>query len=491
MKLQLTREWVLGKLIGGGGFGKVYEAEASDGTVAAIKLVPKAPGADRELLFIELDDVRNIVPVIESGETDDSWALVMPVAEKSLREHLKKAAGPLTVAESLTILMDIATTLIDLNGRVVHRDIKPENVLHLGGHWCLADFGIARYAEATTSPDTQKYSMSPLYAAPERWRNERATAASDVYAVGIMAYELLKGSLPFTASSLHELREQHLHADPPDQSHLPHALSALIDECLYKAAGSRPTPAALLKRLERAADHPRSDGLAKLQEVNRAEVARLGKEARQQSIVQSATDQHTELARAASKSLARISNILKESITEAAPAAAVVDDLDVDWTIRLGQATLRLLPAKETPLHIWHDTQAPKFTVVAHTSIGLTFPPNQYGYEGRTHSLWYCDARIEGQFQWFETAFMVGAFRPYHSSITPFTIAPGPNASAGIHSIIGSEYQLAWPFTPISVGELDEFIERWAGWFADAAQGRLSYPSTMPERSPQGSWRTA
>ncbi len=49
--------------------------------------------------------------------------------------------------------------------------------------------------------------------------------------------------------------------------------------------------------------------------------------------------------------------------------------------------------------------------------------------------------------------------------------------------------QAAWPFTPLVIGELDEFIDRWARWLADAATGRLEHPSPMPERNPQGSWR--
>src|SRR5699024_7455063 len=99
---------------------------------------------------------------------------------------------------------DIATTLTDLDGSVVHRDLKPENVLYLDGHWCLADFGIARYAEATTSPDTRKFALSPLYAAPERWKGERATTATDIYSLGVIAYELLSGEVPFTGKDMPE-----------------------------------------------------------------------------------------------------------------------------------------------------------------------------------------------------------------------------------------------------------------------------------------------
>lgn len=115
------------------------------------------------------------------------------------------------VAVGVVAYQHIAATLVDLDGRVVHRDLKPENVLLHGGHRCLADFGISRYAEATTAPDTRKYAMSPPYAAPEQWRFERAGTPADAYAFGVMAYELLSGSLPFTGP---DFRDQHLNKVP-------------------------------------------------------------------------------------------------------------------------------------------------------------------------------------------------------------------------------------------------------------------------------------
>ncbi len=69
--------------------------------------------------------------------------------------------------DAIGVLSDIAEALVAIADRIVHRDLKPENVLLLKGQWCLADFGIARYAEATTALDTQKYAMTPPYAAPE------------------------------------------------------------------------------------------------------------------------------------------------------------------------------------------------------------------------------------------------------------------------------------------------------------------------------------
>src|SRR6266511_3977373 len=173
-QLQLGKRWTLGEQLNKGGFGRVFAASCDD-IQAVAKLVPKAPGADRELLFADPGNARNVVPVIDHGETDAAWVLVMPRAERSLREHLIEAAGALEMVDALAVLSDVAAALADLEGRVDHRDLKPENILLLEGHWRLADFGISRYAEATTAPDTRKFSMTPPYAAPEQWRWERAT----------------------------------------------------------------------------------------------------------------------------------------------------------------------------------------------------------------------------------------------------------------------------------------------------------------------------
>ena len=162
-----------------------------------VKLIRKAPGAQRELLFVNLEGVPNIVPVIDWGELDDYWVIVMPHADKSLRDHLSELGGMVPVNDAISILVDIAETLAAVEDHVVHRDIKPENILLLNNDWCLADFGIARYAEATTAPDTLKYAKTPAYAAPEQWREDTATSATDVYALGIIAYELLAGRRPF------------------------------------------------------------------------------------------------------------------------------------------------------------------------------------------------------------------------------------------------------------------------------------------------------
>ena len=80
---------------------------------------------ERETKF-RMDEVRNVMPIIDRGETVDHWVLIMPRAEYSLREFMR---NHLPVEEAVGVLMDVATALVDLDNSVVHRDIKPENIL--------------------------------------------------------------------------------------------------------------------------------------------------------------------------------------------------------------------------------------------------------------------------------------------------------------------------------------------------------------------------
>ncbi len=484
--LQLCRTtWKVGARIGGGGFGQVYEATASSET-GVVKLVRKAPGAERELLFVDLRGIRNVVPILDSGETEDFWVLVMPRADKSLREHLVKSDGALPVAEAVTTLSDIAAALVDLKGEVVHRDLKPENVLLLNEHWCLADFGISRYAEATTAPNTHKYSMSPPYAAPEQWRAERATGATDVYAVGIIAFELLTGNRPFPGP---DYREQHLHSDPPRLEGFPPSLAALVDECLYKPSEARPSAANLLTRLERVVQPPRSPGLARLEEANRAVAEQRGQAGRTESAQRSDAERRKMLFEAAQRGFSSITNDLTIAIQGAASAAIEGNIVGGGMSLQLGDAELRIEPLSPTDTGQWGRRQVPSLTVIAHSSIAVFIPKDEWGYQGRSHSLWFCDAEDAGNFQWFETAFMITPGMRRSSPHAPFALNPGEESARALWTGI-ADFQVAWPFTGLTVGDLGEFISRWVGWLADAAAGRLRYPSTMPERPSEGSWRT-
>ncbi|MCX5357073.1 serine/threonine-protein kinase [Streptomyces mirabilis] len=489
MRLALNEEWAVGARIGDGGFGAVFEAENTAGEKAAVKLVPKTPGTEREMLFTDLDGIHNVVPVIDSGEHEDQWVLVMPRAEKSLRDHLQEH-GQLPLNEAVAVLSDVAEALADLKDReVVHRDLKPENILLLGGRWCLADFGIARYAEATTAQHTYKGGGSLPYMAPEVWKYQRATGATDIYALGVLAYELLEGARPFTGPAEHDYQEQHLHGTPPPLTTAPPLLAALITECLFRAPQGRPAAGNVLARLGQIPAAPLSGGLAALAQANQGAVARQAEADRRASAHATEADRRMALLEAATASFSFIADALLTALTAAAPSAEVRKGNQGGWTVRIDDAQLTLSGPRETAPEVWRTTSTPApFDVIASAILSLKVPANYHGYEGRSHSLWYADAQTEDQYQWFETAFMDTPLRPTAKTMEPFALNPH-HESRGAVSPGMNMHQVAWPFIPLVIGDLDELISRWAGWLAQAATGQLAHPSTMPERDPQGSWR--
>ena len=486
--LRLNSDWTIGAQIGRGGMGIVYEAKSDEHPRAVAKFIPKEPGADRELLFASLPVLPNIVPVIDSGETPSHLVIVMPRAEKSLREHIEQN-GPFLLDEASSILSDIATALDGLGKEVVHRDIKPENVLLLGTRWCLADFGISRYAEASTAPDTRKYSLTREYAAPEQWRGERATPATDVYALGIISYELVAGNRPFLGP---DFRDQHLHREPDPITGVPATLAALIDECMYKAAEARPTPANFLARLTKASHNPALTGLAALQKVNAEQVARVGAEAAAASRARSDEERRRELASAADRMITRITDSLKDAIVGAASAASYQPRRGGigGWTIKLNTCELTLTAPKMVSEKPWIDGRGPAFDVISYAELSVATPTGLRDYRGRSHSFYYCDGQDRAEFQWFETAFMETPLASRgRREIEPFALSPTDSDAASALGPGMTMMQVAWPFTPLSIDSLDDFISRWTGWLADGSSGGLHSPMMMPGRPVQGSWR--
>ena len=489
-EIKLERTWRLGSQLGEGGFAEVFLAQDDNGDPAVVKLVPQNPGTQREMLFVGLDGITNVVPIIDSGESDGYWVLVMPQAEKSLRHHINETSG-LTTNEAITVLTDIAEALVAVEVQgVVHRDIKPENILLLDGHWHIADFGIARFAEATTAPDTLKHTMTPPYAAPEQWRGDRATSATDVYALGITAHELLAGALPFGGP---DYRRQHLEEQPKPAIGIPDRLRALVTECLYKAPGARPSPENLLNRLKDSLK-PSSPAGTRLQQANALAVDNLAEVTRQQSAAQAEAERRSELLVVAEYALDGVLALLDRQIKENAPAVQI-------------PSAESLLPYK-TPLKGWalnsatmwvdHPTAIElgttllqisllPFDVIAYTTIRLRGPTDRRDYLGRSHTLWYCDAQEPGAYRWYETAFMetFGGDGP----CIPFDLAPASADASLALSSATHTHQVAWPFTSFDQGDDGSFIERWMGWFGDAAQGLMRRPRRLPELDPSGSWR--
>ena len=469
-EIKLTRTWRLGPQLGEGGFSKVYLAQDENGKSGVIKLVPKDPRAERELLFEELDGAPNVVPILDRGESGDYFVLVMTRAEKSLWDHLDETGEQLTVNEAVSVLVDIVEALAEVEGRgVVHRDIKPENILLLDGRWCLADFGIARYAEATTASDTWKGAKTAAYAAPELWRGDRATSATDVYALGVVAYELITGKRPFLGP---DFRHQHLEESPGPIPGIPDRLRSLVGECLYKGQEARPRPQNLLTRLKDSLRRT-SPAEARLQQANTLAVERQTEAERQQLAAQVEAERRSELYGDADRSLTNILALLDRQIKDNAPSVRTSSHPYLNrWALNNAEVWVNVPGA----LALGRDEALP-FEVIAHTKISVSGPPHR-GYVGRSHSLWYCDAQDEGVFRWYETAFW--EFGGPKNGFEPFAMPPETWVAGR---------SLARPFTPIDQGEEEGFIERWMEWFGEAGHGPLRHPSKMPELPTEGSWR--
>lgn len=490
-EVRLQRTWELGAELNGGSFGKVYEVVAVD-TPAVVKLVPQVPGASRELLFVDLADVPHVVPILDSGEFDGHWALVMPRADYSLRDRLQ-VNPQLERDQVLQTLTDIATGLEALRERgVVHRDLKPENVLHLDGGWCLADFGISRYAESATAADTHKWSMTPPYAAPEQWRSQRASSATDIYALGVMAYEMFAGSRPFPGPELPDYREQHLHYPPQPLLGVGPEISALVDDCLLKSASTRPRPAQLLTRLARIRNASESIAFAALADANRVVTAERAEQQAAAARRATENEERSERAQAAVATFDRISTALREAIVQGAPATTSRVE-EGSWTLELGTAQLSLASNFPTGPASWGGWDPPAFRVdaTARLTLKLTNPVSLNTYRGRSHSLWFGDIQEKDSFNWFETAFMDNPMmrKPFTGVVDPYALEPGEMAAKALWRGI-AEYQLAWPFTVIDPDGLRDFVERWVERFAAAASGKLGRPTSMPELRPEGSWRS-
>ena len=488
--LEQWKEWEIGEVLGEGGFGKVYVATNGD-VEAAVKLVPKEPGAGRDLLMAEVGGARNVIPVLDDGETDDSFVLVMPRAECSLADVLQSSVEDRTeLAES--VLRDVLECLADLEGDVIHRDIKPANILRLEGRWCLTDFGISRYAEASTAPDTKKFAMTPQYASPEQWNWEHATSAADIYSLGVVAYEIAAGRLPFAGPSSADFREQHLHDSPQLDVLSPPPLASLIGECLRKPASARPRAATLLDRLDQLFQTRDSTGLASLQDANVtvvAEQAKAESEAAKRSTTRRLREQ---LLDAAVQTLDEVVAEIVDTIVSAAPAAAL-HRADCSASLELGDA--RLTISGPRAVNVENLRREHPFDIVAAADIRLQYPRrDRYDHRGRSHSLWYCDAQVEGEYSWFETAFTIMFSQEPRTRLgalshgEPFALDPGDESAEAVCRGV-SHFHVAWPFTPVVPSFIDDVVDRWAGWLADASQGRYRQPTSMPEVKVGNSWR--
>jgi len=235
-----------------GGFGAVYRGTGPKGAVAVKRLhLTVGQAANREMKFgaaFLARDFKHVVAVFDYGmdESTKSYFLVMPLCKKSLQNHLDEVAS-LSVEEATDVSLNILYGLNEVS-EIIHRDLKPGNILRYEDRWCLADFGIAKFVEDSTSLQTLRDCLTPAFAAPEQWKSEAPTHATDIYALGCIWYCMLTGAPPFAGAS--SQRQAHLNLRPEPLTDVGDTLSSLAARMLRKSPDARPSIARCIETLE-------------------------------------------------------------------------------------------------------------------------------------------------------------------------------------------------------------------------------------------------
>jgi len=166
----------------------------------------------------------------------------MPRAEYSLAEAIK--SRNLSHETRYRVIRDVALGLSELSSAgVLHRDLKPGNVLWLDQAWRLSDFGISRDIEASTATYTFNGAGTLPYMAPEVWELRPATTKTDLYALGVLAYEILAGNRPFRGPTPEDFERQHRQEMPPALELSDGRVGRLITRLLSKDPAGRPQDA--------------------------------------------------------------------------------------------------------------------------------------------------------------------------------------------------------------------------------------------------------
>jgi serine/threonine protein kinase len=243
-----------------GGMSRLFLAsEPALDRKVVVKLLPpelasevSAQRFQREMLVTAKLQHAHILPVLTAGARDGLLYYVTPyVAGESLRHRLA-LQGALPLDEAIRLLREVAEALAFAHAiGVIHRDLKPDNIFLQHGHAILADFGIARAVEQATREGpaerltgTGMSLGTPGYMAPEQLVGESdADARADIYAMGVIAYEMLAGSPPFPGLSAPKLLVAHMIATPESvtthNAGVPPQLAHVVMRCLEKDPANR------------------------------------------------------------------------------------------------------------------------------------------------------------------------------------------------------------------------------------------------------------
>jgi eukaryotic-like serine/threonine-protein kinase len=249
--------------LGKGGMGMVYKAHdrVLDDTVA-IKLLRPDVASEPEMARRFRSEIklarkvrhRNVCGIHEYGEDGGLRFIAMEfIAGEDLRHVLTKSGAPLP-EEAFEISIQLAQGLHAIHeAGIIHRDLKTPNIMRdAGGNVRLMDFGIAKQAGETPGAAVTALGMivgTPEYMSPEQARGEKIDFRSDIYALGVVIFEIFTGQVPFRAETPIATIFKHLQEPPPiDQAALPTSLMPVLHKALAKSPGDRYATASQMVR---------------------------------------------------------------------------------------------------------------------------------------------------------------------------------------------------------------------------------------------------
>ncbi len=430
-----------------GGFASVFAGTGENQEPVSVKRLNlnARDAAYRELRIadeLSQHNLKYVIPILDSGQdaNSDHYFVIMPKAEKSLQQELKNK-GSFTEKEAIDILLNIANGLTEVKD-IVHRDLKPGNILYHENCWKIADFGIARFVGESTSTGTLKDYFSQPYAAPEQWRLEHATSATDIYALGCIAYALLTGKPPFQGPEREDYKKQHLQVEPiPLKVEANPRLRQLVSTMLRKPPASRPSIDRVIQILSDTlaswSDQSGSAGFMNLAIAGAkdAEAAirsdTLKAQAEQRRIARK------ELSDTAFQILRHIADELASRIKDAALTVQILHNQAYFIKIQFGSATLGVeLLNKAEPISEnafeksgWDVIAGVKVTVIQRE-------PKPYVWGA---NIWYSDLGQKKEYRWWEVSYMTNPFARKGRMPEPFALDMNQIADADIaaSSIMG------------------------------------------------------
>ena len=246
----------LGARLGEGGFGVVYRArDVRLRRDVAVKLLRRelvsgegfVERFEREAQALAALRHPNIVPVYAIGDQGELIYLIMPFVEGVTLTDYLKDHRPLPLDEAVRILRAVGGALTAAHGvGLVHRDIKPDNIMLEGPkhHPLLMDFGIAKTGQTGGGVGLTSTGMvlgTPLYMSPEQAKADPAVdSRSDIYSLGVLAYQLFTGELPFNGDSIYAVLNQHLTTPVPEPRTLRPEIPAGVSAALRRAMAKKP-----------------------------------------------------------------------------------------------------------------------------------------------------------------------------------------------------------------------------------------------------------